>query len=82
MGITLENNGFQEVSVDEMYFVDGGIDWNAVGENLAGASGATLGGLAGAKIGAKVGWLGGPAGAGIGIIVGGAVGVILYTLWD
>ena len=67
MEMTL-NNGFCEMSQDEMLVVDGGLD---IGSAVTGF----VCGKAGKWIGAKVGGaVGGPVGA----VVGGIVGVAVY----
>lgn len=72
------NNGFYEMMYDEVMIVEGGINWDLVGETIATGGGAYIG----AKIGASVGTAGGPVGTVVGGLIGGAAGAIIYSLWD
>lgn len=67
-------NGFVELFANEMEAIDGGVSWNDVGLYIAGAGGAS--------IGMKIGTPAGPIGIAAGTIIGGAVGIIIYSLWD
>lgn len=68
------NNGFCEMSQNEMLCVDGGIDWDSIGMAICTGAGAYIGG--------QIGTLFGPVGTVVGVIGGGAAGAAIYTLWD
>lgn len=68
-------NGFCEISQFELEQIDGGVDWDSVGNAIACGSGAAIGGKVGAAIGTSVAPV-------VGTIIGGAVGVVIYTLFD
>ena len=68
-------NGFYEISQVEWEQIDGGIDWDSVGNAVVCGSGAAIG----AKVGAAVGTTVAPV---VGTIIGGAIGVAVYTLFD
>lgn len=69
---------FTELSTDELILVDGGIDWNGVGQVIATSSGAYIG----AKVGATFGTAAGPIGTFVGGVAGGVIGHLIYTAWD
>jgi len=80
-------NGFSELTFSEMEMVDGGVNWDSIGNFITGTACAAIGVYVtksvAAKAGATVGtFLGGPGGAVLGAVVGGAIGVAIYTLWD
>jgi len=79
----LRLNGFNELNYNEMFEIDGGIDWNAVGAEISGGAGGIIGGAVGKKIGAAIGTTIAPGvGTVAGAIIGAALGVMLYTLFD
>lgn len=74
------NNGFCELSLNEMNLVDGGVDWYSIGMGLS----MTAGGFIGGAIGSAVGPVGTVAGVKVGTvagtIIGGAAGGIIYSI--
>lgn len=72
-------SNFIELTFDEAMLIDGGINWDSVGEYIATAGGSAIGSAIG---GAKKGAIFGPKGAAVGAVIGGLAGLILYTLWD
>lgn len=80
--INVSKLGFVEMTNEEMLSLNGGVDWNFVGQTITTASTGAIGAYVGGKWGATVGSVGGPAGAVIGGIVGAAAGAIIYSIWD
>lgn len=73
------NNGFCELSADEMEFVDGGVDWYSIGMGLSMTAGGFIGGaLAGAILGGTAGLIGA---VGYGVVKGNLSGGTIYRAY-
>lgn len=77
------NNGFCEISQEEMRVVEGGISWDDVGFYIVTGSGAIIGAAVGTAICLGAGTASGAkAGSAIGGLVGGAIFGAGYVLID
>ena len=78
MEMTLKN-GFCEMSIDEMFLVDGGAwSWAEFGKSILG--GAVGGAAGGAATGAMAGGVGALPGAGVGAVGGAVGGAVTYLV--
>ena len=69
---------FLELNNEQMLDIDGGIDWNSIGMGTS----MTAGWYLRVKIGSSIGLITGPGGTVAGALIGGAIGGIIYSLWD
>lgn len=70
-----QNNAFYEVSLEEMFFIDGGKwKWKSFGKSILG------GAVGGAVTGACAGGVGALPGAGIGAVGGAVTGAATYLV--
>lgn len=75
----IQNNAFYEVSLEEMFFIDGGKwKWKSFGKSILG--GAVGGAAGGAVTGACAGGVGALPGAGIGAVGGAVTGAATYLV--
>ena len=76
------NNGFYEMTNDELMVTDGGIDWNSIGMGLSMTAGGFIGGAIGSCLG-PAGTVGGvKVGTVASTVVGGIVGGVIYSFGE